>query len=246
MRLWLLFLSIFSLLPVSNAVAGEIRLAVASNFLSPAKRLAEEFQQQTGHSIKISSASTGKLYAQIINGAPFDIFLAANVSEPRRLEKENRIVAGSRFTYARGRIALLGADASKIVDKEALHKANRLSLANPKLAPYGVAAMTLMQALNVPMNKLRLIYAENVAQAFLYVRSANVQYGFVALSQIIEHYGKEVPGNVWVPESHLYAPIEQQAVLLTRGGRNKAAIAFVDFLKKPATQSAILTYGYSE
>lgn len=226
--------------------AGQLTLAVASNFLAPAQQLAQQFQHETGNKVKVISGSTGKLYAQIINGAPFDLFLAANQREPQRLEQQGGIVEGSRFTYARGRLALMAHDEGLESGPEILKKASRLAMANPKLAPYGQAAQQVLQGLSLDKNDITTVLAENVAQAFLYVKSGNTPLGFVALSQVKDYYHGDVPRNVWIPDSHLYTPIEQQAVLLKRAKNNRAAEEFVRFLKLPKTHAQIVSYGYAE
>lgn len=226
--------------------AGQFTLAVASNFLSPAQQLAAQFQRESGHKVRIISGSTGKLYAQIINGAPFDLFLAANQREPKRLEQQGRIVKGSRCTYARGQVALMSRNEKRVLQPEMLKQASRLAMANPKLAPYGQAAQEVLQRMSLDNLKAKTVLAENVAQAFLFVKSGNTPFGFVALSQVKDYYQGEVPNNIWVPDSSWYSAIEQQAVLLKRAKKNQAAVDFIAFLKQPKTHAQIVSFGYAE
>ena len=224
-------------------MAGEVRIAVASNFLSAAQGLSETFQTNTGHRVIISNASTGKLYAQILHGAPYDIFLAANSREPKRLEEQGLVSVGNRFTYARGQLVLLSLHAQRALTPSDLKTANRVALANPKLAPYGLAAEQLMQAEHIPQTATRIV-AENVAQTFLYVITGNVPMGFVALSQVKAHFGAELPKGIWIPPIDSYTPIEQQAVLLRQAEKNPAALAFIRYLKSAAVTEQIISYGY--
>jgi len=240
-------LLLFGVLCSSGRVdAGQVSIAVSSNFLSSAKKIASQFEATTGHKVQMSSASTGKLYAQILNGAPYDIFLAANKSEPQRLEEEGRVLAGSRFTYARGILALFSIQAEKSLTIEQVNSSARIAIANPLLAPYGVAADQVLRQYSKAVEPRNLIRAENVGQVFLYTVSQNVDMGFVALSQIIEAYDKIPVGKVWIPNQKYYTPIEQQAVLLKRAKDNAAAHAFYDFLQSVKTQALIHKMGYAE
>lgn len=224
-------------------------LAVASNFLAPAKALAEEFNARTGNRIQISAGSTGKLYAQIINGAPFDAFFAANEREPKRLEQEQFAVQGSRFTYARGQLVLWSTDKTLLNDFNAEKfkeiKIDSLSIANPRTAPYGAAATTIIDTNFGKRPPFRVIRGENVGQAYQYVRSGNTQAGFVALSQV-KAGQVDVTGSYWIVPEDEYAPIEQQAVLLKRGQSNPAALAFIEFVKSKQVRKQLSTiYGYA-
>ncbi len=240
MRLFLLLLLI-SL----QAGAEPLRIAVASNFLAPARALAERFEADTGQVVKISAGSTGKLYAQIVNGAPYDLFFAANAREPERLEREGLTVAGSRFTYALGRLVLWSPAIEDLGDVgEGWLKAGqyrRLSLANPNTAPYGAAGVSVLQHLGInPGNRARLVRGENVSQAYQFVASGNVDAGFVALSQVTT----EGTGSYWqVPESY-YPPIRQQAVWLKRAEHRQQAGAFLEWLRTPQTTALIRRFGY--
>jgi molybdate transport system substrate-binding protein len=230
------------------AAAGEAQVAVAANFASPARRLAEEFAQRTGHRLVISSGSTGKFYAQIRSGAPFDVLLSADDQTPRRMEQENLSVSGSRFTYALGKLVLWSAKPGMVDnDGEVLRKAafKRIAIANPRLAPYGAAAQQTMERLGVWVAlQGRLVQGENIAQAFQFVSSGNAELGFVALSQILEEERKGSAGSHWLVPQSLYSPIRQDAVLLSRAAGNPAARALLDYVRSGPARDLIRTYGY--
>lgn len=226
--------------------AGEFNLAVAANFLEPARRLAVEFEKEFSHEAKIISGSTGKLYAQTIHGAPFDVLLAADSRRPRLLEERGDAVAGSRFTYALGRLALWSADPDRIAGdgRAALTsgKFDRLALANPKTAPYGLAAEQTMEALGLSEALGdKLVRGESVAQAFHFVATENAELGFVALSQVLTYKEK---GSHWEVPASLHDPIAQDAVLLKRGKDNLAAKEFLKFLRSAAAKKIIRELGY--
>jgi molybdate transport system substrate-binding protein len=238
----------FALALISTpASAEEAQIAVAANFAAPMKQLAERFSQATTHRLLISVGSTGKFYAQVSNGAPFDVFLSADDETPSRMEKEKLAVAGTRFTYAVGKLALWS-PAAGLVDAngDVLRKASfkRLAIANPKLAPYGAAAQQAMEKMGIwPELQDRLVLGENIAQTLQFVASGNADLGFVALSQILEG-GKPSAGSHWLVPQALYEPIRQDAVLLTRGKSNPAAHAFLEFLRSPAARDLIRAAGY--
>ncbi len=247
-RLFTLFVLLAALLgqPPRAYSAEVIRVAVASNFLLPMKVLAQHYYKQGGHRVKISSGSTGKLYAQIINGAPFDIFFAANSREPQRLETAGLCVSGSRSTYAVGRVALWSRNLDLVAKQpiRTLENGNykRLVIANPATAPYGQAAVSILKALQLD-NKLesKLMTAENISQTYRYIASGNVDLGFVAWSQLVAHKKEK---EAWlVPEKH-HPAIEQQSVLLQRATQNKAARDFLDYLKSAEASKLILSFGY--
>ena len=228
------------------AAAEEAQLAVAANFAAPAKQLAQRFAQQTGHKLAISAGSTGKFYAQIRNGAPFDVLLSADEDTPRRLERERLAVAGSRFTYAVGKLVLWSPREGVVDGKgEVLRQGafKRLAIANPKLAPYGAAAQQAMEKLGVwSALQDRLVQGENIAQTFQFVASGNAELGFVAWSQIAE--GGAPRGSHWLVPPELHTPLRQDAVLLAHGAGNAAARQFVAFLRDPATRELIRGFGY--
>ncbi len=232
----------------SSAFAGEVTVAVASNFLSPFKQLIPVFQKQSGHRVRTVSGSTGKLYAQITHGAPFDVLLAADSERPRILEQSGQAVPATRFTYARGKIVLWSADPGRIIGDgtSTLHRRNfkHLALANPKTAPYGKAAYTTLNRLNLwesiaPV----LVQGENISQTFQFIATGNAEVGFVALSQLMDP-GMKIQGSRWIVPEHLYDAIDQDAVLLKRGQSRPAARALLQFLKSEPARNIIQSYGY--
>lgn len=239
---------------MSSAMAAETQIAVAANFAGPVQKIIVEFEKQTGHKASISIGSTGKFYAQIKNGAPFDILLAADDETPAKLENEKETVTTTRFTYAIGKLALWSAKSDFVDSKgDILKKGNfaHIAIANPKLAPYGVAAMETLKALGLDASlQSKLIVGENIAQTQQFVASGNAELGFVALSQVITYSqllkdGRVVSGSYWLVPEKLYAPIRQDAVLLNKGKDNAAATAFLEFLKSPWAKDLIRGYGYT-
>lgn len=229
------------------AWANEAQIAVAANFASPAKKLAEEFRQRSGHRLALSSGATGKFYAQIRSGAPFDALLSADDETPLRLEKEKLAVTGSRFTYAIGRLALWSPKTGFVDAEAAVLRTNtfsRLAIANPKLAPYGAAAKSTLERLGLwPTLQAKLVQGENIAQAYQFVSSGNVDLGFVALSQLRE--GREpATGSYWLVPERFHAPLRQDAMLLARGADNAAARAFLEYLRSAPARELIREYGY--
>ncbi|MCF6224803.1 MAG: molybdate ABC transporter substrate-binding protein [Xanthomonadales bacterium] len=251
----LCLLLICSSLPVTLA-AAEIRVAVASNFVVTMKSLARAFEAQNEHRIVIASGSTGKHFAQISHGAPFDLFFAADAKRPQLLEQQGLAIAGSRFTYAVGTLILWQPEKNKAPPQDRktsllqgdsllaeLKQANfsYLAIANPKLAPYGMAAKESLQALGL-WEKLQnqIVRGENISQAFHFVHSGNAQLGFVAHAQVIQQ-SLDAKGRFWQVPAHYYQPIEQQAVQLN----NKAATrAFVKYIRSPAAKLIIQQHGY--
>jgi molybdate transport system substrate-binding protein len=229
------------------ACAAEVQVAVAANFAAPMQAIAAGFEQATGHKAQLAFGSTGKFYAQIKNGAPFDVLLAADDETPARLEKEGMAVAGSRFTYSIGQLALWSAkpgyvDAQAAVLKQGAFR--HLALANPKLAPYGAAAVESMDKLGLlPALQPKFVQGENIAQTFQFVSTGNAELGFVALSQVFEG-GKLKSGSAWIVPPSLHAPIRQDAVLLARGKDNPAALALLKYLKEDKARAIIKAYGY--
>ncbi|WP_242521758.1 molybdate ABC transporter substrate-binding protein [Motiliproteus sp. SC1-56] len=219
--------------------AAETRVAVASNFTTTAKALAADFERRTGHRVRISFGSTGKLYTQIYNGAPFDVFLAADAARPARAEREGLAVPGTRFTYARGKLALWSTDDAP---EQRLRQGayQRLAIANPKTAPYGAAATRLLEQLGLAALRDRLVMGENIAQTYQFVATGNADLGLIAVSQL----DRARPGHHWLVPESLYPPIPQQAVLLKQGERSRAARAFLDYLDQPPAQAIIAGYGY--
>ena len=226
------------------AHAGSVRVAVASNFSAAIQAIKPEFEQATGHEMLISTGSTGGLYAQIRNGAPFDVFLAADTRRPRKLDEAGAVAPGGRFTYARGRIALWSPDPDRVNGPQTLARDDfrHLAIANPRTAPYGLAAKQALTALGLWKElRGRIVRGENIAQAHQYTASGTAQLGFVALSQIIGP-NRPATGSRWLVPARLYALIRQQAVLLE--GAGQAARAFLAFLKGPEAAATLSAYGY--
>lgn len=224
--------------------ADEIRVAVASNFRPALATAAARFELASGHAVVLIPGSTGRHYAQIRNGAPFDAFFAADAARPRRLEEEQSIVPGSRFTYAFGQLVLWSAD-PVLIDPagEVLKSGNfrHLAIANPDLAPYGAAARSVLQALgHWDALAPKLVRGENIEQTFQFVISGNAELGFLARSQL-EAPGREFTGSSWQPPRALYPPIEQQAVLLKE---SPAGRAFLTFMQGEEARAIIRAYGY--
>ncbi len=230
-----------------SAHADTTLVAVASNFSKPMTEIAEAFAKSTGHSAKLSFGSSGKFVAQIENGAPYEIFLSADDKNPIKLEQAGLAVAGSRFTYAIGKLVLWSVTPG-LVDEQGqiLSKGGfkHLALADPKLAPYGAAAIEVMKHLNV-LDKLQPLFVqgENIAQTHQFISTGNAELGFVALSQVIDN-GKIASGSGWIVPDHLHKPILQDAILLKKGAENPAAPALLKFLKSPEAQAIIGKYGY--
>ncbi len=227
------------------AAADEIRVAVAANFADAMNALVSSFEAASGHTVVPVFGSTGKHYAQIVNGAPFAAFLAADVERPKLLEDKGLAQTGSRLTYAVGRL-VLWSRTDGLVDPagEVLWRGTfrHLAIASPQLAPYGAAAEETLRAMELwERLEPRLVRGESISQAFQFVRTGNAELGFVALSQLRRH-GQTQEGSSWlVPQEH-HRPIEQQAVLLTD---SKAARQFLDFLRGDAAREIILRYGYT-
>lgn len=237
-----LFITTLFLLPI--AVSAEpIRVAVASNFTHAMQEIVKHYQQESGNAVELVFGSTGKIYAQIINGAPFDAFFAADADRPERLEREQRIQPGSRFSYAIGQIVLWSPDKQRIHGPDSLNADDfrHLAIANPKLAPYGKAARQILQNHGV-WEKLqgKIVQGENIGQTFHFVKSGNAELGFVALSQI-KVLDKNETGSLWLVPADLHDPIEQQAVQLS----DKSTVsAFLDYVKSDAASQIIEDYGY--
>ena len=222
-------------------------MAVAANFTAPMQQIATQFEKDTGHKALLSFGATGKFFAQISNGAPFEIFLAADDETPAKLEKEGLGVAGSRFTYAVGKLVLWSAnpdlvDASGAVLKTGDFK--HLAIANPKTAHYGAAAVEVMNKLGVLQNvQQRFVQGESIAQTHQFVYSGNAELGFVALSQVFKD-GKLTGGSMWAIPANLYSPILQDAVLLNKGKGKPAAVALLAYLKGEKARAIIKAFGY--
>jgi molybdate transport system substrate-binding protein len=223
--------------------ADIVKVAVASNFTPVLETLAPHFEKQSGHALSIISGATGNHYAQILNGAPFDVFLAADDERPLLLEEAGRAVAGTRFTYALGKLVLWSADAQRVDSEGAVLRDGdfaRLALANPKLAPYGVAAQEVLVALELWEGLQRkIVLGDNIAQTLQFVQTGNAQLGFIALSQLADVGDK---GSYWLVPDALHSPIVQQGVLLKDAA---PARAFIDFMNSDASRELIRAAGYA-
>jgi molybdate transport system substrate-binding protein len=232
---------------LGTAHAGEVQVAVAANFVGPMEKLAEQFQKDTGHKAVVASGATGKFYAQIRNGAPFEVLLSADDETPARLEAEGQVVAKSRFTYAVGRLVLWSAKANYVDATGAVLKTGiftHLAIANPKTAPYGAAAVAVIDKLGLTARlQPRLVQGENIAQAFQFASTGNAELGFVAQAQVWRD-GKFTAGSGWIVPATMHAPIRQDAALLTRGAKNPAAQALLDYLRTDKAKALIRAYGY--
>ena len=239
-----LFLLLF--VAATTAYAEEVQVAVAANFVPPFKEISAEFEKATGHKVQSSPGSSGKFYAQIKNGAPFEVFFSADDERPKLLEDEGFGVKGTRFTYAVGRLVLWSPDPSLVNGEQVLRtdKFKHLAVANPKTAPYGTAAMQAMQKL-VLWDHLqsRIVLGENLGQTIGFIESGNAELGFLALSQVLNPKIKG-KGSRWDVPNNLHEPIRQDAILLAKGQSNPAAKALMEFMHGPQAQAIIERYGY--
>lgn len=231
----------------SGAIADEVKVAVAANFTAPMQAIAPAFEKATGHRLVASFGATGQFYAQIQNGAPFDVFLSADDSTPAKLESEGATIPGSRFTYAIGSLVLWSANPSYLDGSDAALKAGQfkhLSIANPKAAPYGLAATQVLAKLGLSEAvKGKLVEGQNITQAHQFVSTGNAELGFVALSQVYQD-GKLSSGSAWIVPEAMYDPIRQDALILKPGANNPAAAALVEYLKGPEAAKVIESFGY--
>jgi molybdate transport system substrate-binding protein len=236
------------LLATGLVQADEVFVAVAANFTAPMKKITAEFEKTSGHKVTLSFGSTGKFYAQVKAGAPFEVLLAADDETPGKMEQEGLAVKDSHFTYAIGKLALWSAKEAIVDDQgEILKRGNfdHIAVANPKLAPYGAAGMQTLQALGVyDAIASKIVQGENIAQTYQFVATGNALLGFVALSQVIGEDGKVKSGSAWIVPQKYYTPIRQDAVLLERGKDKIAAVALLKFLKTPYAAKIIQSYGY--
>ena len=231
----------------ANAWAGEAQVAVAANFAAPMQKIAQAFEQDTGHKLRVSVGSTGGFYAQIKNGAPFEVLLAADDETPLKIEQEGLAVKGSRFTYATGRLVLWSKQAGVVDDKAEVllqQRFERLAIANPKLAPYGLAAAEVLSKAGLWQSvQPKLVMGDNIGQTYQFVATGNAPLGFVALSQVWAD-GKLVQGSGWVVPAHLHNPIKQDAVGLLKGQDNDAAKALLNYLRSDKAKAVIRAHGY--
>ena len=230
-----------------NVHADEVSVAVAANFAVPLARIGEGYTAATGHTLKVSSGSTGKFYSQIVAGAPFEVLIAADDETPKKLITEGLAVAGTNFTYAIGKLVLWSAQPGYVDDQGVVlgsGKFAHLAIANPKLAPYGLAGTEVLKARGLTDAVApKLVTAESIAQAYQFVATGNAELGFVALSQVAVP-GKPAAGSYWLVPASLYGQIRQDAVLLKVGEKNPAAVALLDYLQGDAAKATIQAWGY--
>lgn len=226
------------------ALAAETQVAVAANFTEPARQIAARFKARTGHTASLSFGSSGQFYAQIANGAPFQVFLSADVERPQKAETDGLAVPGTRFTYATGRLVLYSKTPGLVDGRGAVLKGGKfekVAIADPKAAPYGLAAVETMKKMGVYDTLApKIVQGSSITQAYQFVQTGAAEIGFVALSQVVTEKG----GSRWVAPENLHTPIDQQAVLLKTGADSVAAKAFLQFLKGPEAKAIIKRYGY--
>jgi molybdate transport system substrate-binding protein len=231
--------------PISQAATTLV--AVASNFTKPMTEIAAAFEKATGHSANLSFGSSGKFVAQLENGGPFEVFLSADEKNPKKLEQDGFAVPGSQFTYAIGKLVLWSAAPNLVDDQgQVLSKGGfkHLALADPKLAPYGAAAVETLQNMRLyDQLKPLFVLGENIAQTQQFISTGNAELGFLALSQVIDN-GKISKGSGWIVSADKHKPILQDAILLKTGAENPAAPALMQFLKSPEAVAIIKKYGY--
>lgn len=231
----------------SPALAGDVQVAVAANFATPLTKIGEKFSAATGHTLKLSSGATGKFYAQIVHGAPFEVLLAADDETPRRLIAEGHAIAGSSFTYVLGRLVLWSPQPGRVDAQGAVlgsSAVKHVAIANPKVAPYGAAAMEVIRAHGLTDALApKLLTGESIAQTFQFVATGNADIGFVALSQVLVP-GRAAAGSYWLVPAAMHGEIRQDAVLLKAGEKNPAARALLDFLKSDAARAVMREHGY--
>ena len=246
-RLLLLLLCFLS----PGLAADQVLVAVAANFAEPMNAIAARFEKDSGHEVQLAYGSSGKFYAQIMHGAPFDVFLSADTVKPEALASSGKVIKGSRFTYAEGRLVLWSREIGFIAnqlqsasDRLSGDQYSRLALANPRLAPYGLAATQTLAALELRAStESRWVIGENISQTYQFVSTGNAQLGFVAASQAMQQ-GELVSGSGWLVPKTLHDPIHQDAVMLTRAAGNQAAIDLLAFMRSTTAAEIIKRYGY--
>jgi len=233
-----------ALLGAAPALAASTQVAVAANFTAPAREIAAAFKVKTGHEAILSFGASGQFYTQAAHGAPYEVFLSADADRPRRAEQQGLAVAGTRHTYATGRLVLYSRTPGLVDAKGAVLGSNRfakLAIADPIAAPYGAAAVQTLRKRGLhDVLSRKIVRGSSISQTYQYVATGNAELGFVALSQVIDEPG----GSRWLVPAADHAPIEQQAVLLKKGEKNPAARAFLTFLRSPAAVAIIRRYGY--
>lgn len=242
----LALLPLFGLLAAA-AQAETISVAVASNFTAPMQQIAVQFEQDTGHKAELSFGATGKFYAQIANGAPFGVLLAADDSTPEKIARENHGLAATRFTYAVGKLVLWSQQAGYVDSAGKVLQSGQwrhIAIANPKLAPYGLAAMQTLEQLGLSAAVApKTVLGENIGQTYQFAATGNAELGFVALSQVMEN-GRIKSGSAWIVPESMHQPIRQDAIVLNQAKENAAAKALMDYLKGDKARAIISSYGY--
>lgn len=242
-----LSLAVLLLSAVTAASAAEVKLAIAANFTKPMQDLAPVYEKMSGDKLTMSFGSTGALYAQIKNGAPFDVFLAADNKAPKKAVTEGVGVKGTVFTYAVGKLVLWSKKDGFVTDAATLQREDlkKLAVADPKLAPYGLAAQQTLEKLGL-YDKLqpKFVVGNNISKTYQFASSENAQAGFIALSQCYKN-GKLVEGSGWIVPENYYEPILQDGVLLTNAPEPEAAKRFMEFLKTSPEANAVReAFGY--
>jgi molybdate transport system substrate-binding protein len=234
---------------IASAQGAQVSVAVAANFRAPMQQIAAAFEQDTGHKAALAFGSTGQFYAQIRHGAPFQVLLAADDETPARLEREGRGVAGTRFTYAIGKLVLWSKRPDLVDGRGDVLRSGRferIALADPKLAPYGAAAVETLTRLGLMQSLApKLVQGENIAQAYQFVATGNAPLGFVALSQVLVG-GQLTQGSAWIVPPALHAPIRQDALLLALGKDDAAAMSLTAFLRGDKARAIIRSFGYDD
>ncbi len=227
--------------------AAEVKVAVAANFAAPMQKLAAAFAQDTGHRTVLTFGATGKFYAQIKNGAPFEVLLAADDKTPALLQREGQALLGTSFTYAVGRLVLWSRQPGLVDERGAVLRSGgfkHLALANPKLAPYGAAAVEVLNGLGLTAALTpRFVQGESIAQAYQFAATGNAELGFVALSQVWAD-GQLKEGSAWIVPAHLHTPLRQDGVILKPGQGQPAAAALVNYLGGEKARAIIRSFGY--
>ncbi|WP_239692623.1 molybdate ABC transporter substrate-binding protein [Microbulbifer mangrovi] len=243
-----LLTSLTAALAATTVVADEVTIAVASNFTAPMQAIAARYEASSNHKIRLAFGSSGKIYAQIRHGAPFDAFFSADKEKPAHLINQGLAEKDSRITYAEGKLVLWSTHSDLVDDSGAILKTTRfniLALANPKLAPYGAAAQQVLQNIRLDADtRSRWVQGENISQTYQFVASGNADLGFVALSQVMRD-GEIVEGSAWIVPQSLYSPIQQDAVILKRAADKPALAEFWAFIQGPEARAIMAAYGYS-
>ncbi len=241
---WLGASEAFAQSPDAPTMVKVVNIAAAANFTEPAKEIAALYRQKTGNEAILSFGSSGQFYTQITQDAPFQIMLSADDERPRKLISDGLAVADTRFTYAIGKLVLWSKNPDLVKSAETLKTGAfaKISLADPKAAPYGAAAIEAMKALKVyDALESKVVQGTSIAQAFQFIDTGNADLGFIALSQLAGNNA----GSRWLVSRTLYSPILQDAILLKKGAANDAATGFLTFLKGPEARAVIAKYGYA-